>query len=685
MARFYYRDIGVLLILSIAAFSMDVNDSYNYILLITDIHNYYGTSCIMIVHSNRSSGKFTYTQKNRSYFQIIIVSDFNETTVTQIWSRSFSRGGIMTMIVSFSDVPRETKKYQGRTARPLYVVLLTANETMSEFGKVTRQIDISFPVWFVMFLPYRENPMKGFCRNPIGNPFNLIFNTEMLVLCYDQPVLTEWYALQDNRTRVSDLAVWKRGQRFRSKMENSLYTRRNNLYGEVLRTAYVEESTFVAMKDGVFTQFLGAVVHELSKSLNFTLEVVHAMTAYGNWNEETQSWTGVIGEVVSHVVDIGVAEFSITNHRLDVVDFTLPLILSRNRVYFKKPDSSSVQWSSYFKAFNRDIWTGIVCIILTAPIILTLMKTRCRIAMQIILDNYISVWGIFCQQGMSDFPDESSLRFAFMSIFALALIIMSAYSASLISFLTVSTISLPFTTLEEFAYHGSYRLIVFKNSADYDMIVSANDSVSSRLKRLLKNKQDLPLTASDGFHQVCSGKVGFYVTEVIKDAIGHTPCEVAYIEANKIDSLAIALRKGSPYTGLMNYELQRFKDNGVLMKLRKTFAELTTTYDKGYPVVTLGGIAPILAILAGGIVFGCLILILEKMYYNVWYSRRGESWRFVRKLKETRTKHWWKPNGMAEINWKSREKRTSNELGSAVVTVADKLHERFVRLSGIRE
>lgn len=60
---------------------------------------------------------------------------------------------------------------------------------------------------------------------------------------------------------------------------------------------------------------------------------------------------------------------------------------------------------------------------------------------------------------------------AFLSIFLSSLVILSAYAASLISFLTVSTVSLPFSSLEGFARHGSYKLIAFQNSADYDRIV----------------------------------------------------------------------------------------------------------------------------------------------------------------------------------------------------------------------
>lgn len=146
-----------------------------------------------------------------------------------------------------------------------------------------------------------------------------------------------------------------------------------------------------------------------------------------------------------------------------------------------------------FQTFHVSIWTAIVCIIVSSPILLTVMKTKGRIKMKILADNYIHVWGIYCQQGLSgessfenfhknsialrvrstfpEFPKENSMRLAFLSIFASALITVAAYSASLISYLTISTVNLPFSTVEGFVADGSYQLIVLKNSADYDSIM----------------------------------------------------------------------------------------------------------------------------------------------------------------------------------------------------------------------
>ncbi|XP_050480786.1 uncharacterized protein LOC126868881 [Bombus huntii] len=144
------------------------------------------------------------------------------------------------------------------------------------------------------------------------------------------------------------------------------------------------------------------------------------------------------------------------------------------------------------------------------------------------------------------------MRLAFLSIFLSSLIILSAYSASLTSFLTVSTVTLPFSTMEEFANYGSYKLITFRNSADYDMLIAANSTLFEKVKKLIKDKEDLPLTAHDGFLQVCNEKVGFYITEAIKNAI-NIPCETSFIDADRVDSLALVLQKHGQYTGVVNY------------------------------------------------------------------------------------------------------------------------------------
>jgi len=103
------------------------------------------------------------------------------------------------------------------------------------------------------------------------------------------------------------------------------------------------------MTNGTMGGFLGLLMAELSKAMNFTIKFMDPEKSYGSWNYAENMWTGAIGQLVYDEADIGVSEFAITPDRLNAVDFTMPLRRSRNRLYFRQPSSSDVSWSKYFK------------------------------------------------------------------------------------------------------------------------------------------------------------------------------------------------------------------------------------------------------------------------------------------------------------------------------------------------
>lgn len=70
--------IIILLLLSVSAFSVDINDANKYVLLIKDVHNYYKTSCIIIVCSN------SHTSKSCSLFSKIVCAKVVDLTVSRI-------------------------------------------------------------------------------------------------------------------------------------------------------------------------------------------------------------------------------------------------------------------------------------------------------------------------------------------------------------------------------------------------------------------------------------------------------------------------------------------------------------------------------------------------------------------------------------------------------------------------
>jgi len=64
------------------------------------------------------------------------------------------------------------------------------------------------------------------------------------------------------------------------------------------------------------------------------------------------------------------------------------------------------------------------------------------------------------------------------------------------------------------------------------------------------------------------------------------------------------------------FSLQRFKDNGIMSKLRDKH-HLTINPRKTYDTVALANVVPTLTVVAGGMILAAFIFIVEKAYYTV--------------------------------------------------------------------
>ena len=70
--------------------------------------------------------------------------------------------------------------------------------------------------------------------------------------------------------------------------------------------------------------YFGEVFNQLEKSLNFTYVLVPNDGVFGN--NDSGKWTGVVGMVHRGEVDVGIAHFTPTRYRKEVVDFAYPLM-----------------------------------------------------------------------------------------------------------------------------------------------------------------------------------------------------------------------------------------------------------------------------------------------------------------------------------------------------------------------
>ncbi|KAL6438179.1 hypothetical protein ACFW04_004413 [Cataglyphis niger] len=551
---------------------------------------------------------------------------------------------VMTLDVHFRQLQRSLRYYH-QIVQPIIIVIMPDFEAYVEFAEATSTYPMSFPVWLVLFLFTPANDTHDHCHQPIGNPFNLAFDTQMLVLCHNEDILQEWYSVKGETTKIFELAKWEDDLGFIPLTNLSLYDRRKDLEGVVLRAVTVKDipiSTRLGIRNYVGGLY-GKVVEELTHSLNFSLNIVSKLNDHGMWNHKNHSWSGVMNEIVSGRADFAIADMSMTSLRVRYVDFTLPLIISKNSLFIKEPGICGVKWLGYFQTFGFHIWVAIVVLIAVTPFLLSFMKTclESQNTVDLISDNFLCIWGIFCQQALIAFPRCSSLRVAYFTIFLTAVLITAHYSAALVCFLTSCIRVLPFRTIDEFVADGTYQLIVPRGSADYDVISfqskyeASKKTFSTKLMKLMKKESELPENVIDGFVQICKEKkVAYMILNALKKSVEMTiPCKLSSISTERIDNLGMILSKGNPYTAVINYHLQKFLDNGMMMRLRDRRFLTHPNESKAYTPVFMSNVIPILAILCGGIILSVAILIMEKIYYQ-YKKKKHQSRIFYRSKKQ---------------------------------------------------
>ncbi|XP_035732953.1 uncharacterized protein LOC118446415 isoform X4 [Vespa mandarinia] len=460
-----------------------------------------------------------------------------------------------------------------------------------------------------------------FSRSPPGNIFHLKFNSEMLVRCGTENILREWYSIDPNRTEIDDVATWSLEKGIINISPNSFYERRSNLQGLIMRAIVIRNSLFIRInKDGKLDGQFDRILEELIGMLNFTFDIVAELDEYGSWNPKEKSWSGAVGELYVGHADICLSGFSMTSARLNVVDFTLPLLTLKNYLYIKKPQLFAINWSSYFLAFSNFVWIVMFGILIFASILLAFFKIRYETDRNIgylLIDNFLEIWGIFCQQGLVDFPERSSLKIAYLSIFFLAVVLSAAYSAALISFLTSDVTILPFHSLEGFIADGTYQLIVLRGTADYDLFVNSGDPLGKKLRKFILKDEELPINIIEGVRKICENpKLAFYSSDEINKIVNFKiPCDMFPIETGRMDNLAMILSKNNPFREVINFHLQRFINNGMMNHLKETTSKMKSFgMIKHQPVCIINVISLIFFILIGIILSTC-ILIMEKFFF----------------------------------------------------------------------
>lgn len=136
--------------------------------------------------------------------------------------------------------------------------------------------------------------------------------------------------------------------------------------------------------------------------------------------------------------------------------------MRRLHLYIRDIGRDVKTWNAYLMPFEQDLWIAVASWILFSVVLFTIMGWLGYKSLSLqgydLIDHGLTPLSVVCNQGFNQKPDNTSTQMAAIVICLACGFILPAYSAFLISFLTVDRPLLPFTDFESFIKDGTYRL-----------------------------------------------------------------------------------------------------------------------------------------------------------------------------------------------------------------------------------
>ncbi|XP_046746480.1 probable glutamate receptor isoform X4 [Diprion similis] len=556
----------VLIAVSLAthiASSQLIRPNHVYQSLISGVHDYFNSTCIILLHAtiDPMATKGTINTVRLRNLQLYLSRERQ------------TRTAIMDLGTFTTKVGRSYFNIK----RPLFVILNDQGNVQQLLtNQVSTWITMAYPTWMI-FLSEGSRASDFFSRMDIP------FDCEFLVSESNgtMEVITEVYRVSPGDVlRDLPFGTWSPTDGVRT-TRLTFYQRRSNLFGKKLRVTSIENppmSTILTDEHGEMIGvggLFGRILEILQEKMNCTFEYI-ACDSWGSISPNG-TWNGMIALLNERKADLAASELVITTSRTQIVDFTIPIVSSRFRTYIQRPSFAFVKWRGYTAPFSTNIWMTAGSLIILSSIIIVWMEyaESClnhhkNLNNSRFTETILSVFGAFCGQGIMP-SSMTTARTIHLAIHLTAVILLAAYSGALVSFLAVQMFTMPFTTMEGLLEDGTYRFGVVSKSAEYNLFSNTSDLVLRALfEERMESDGQLPRNYLEGLQRVCEqNKYGFMITDTMVEALeNRVDCIIEALETMLQTSLAMAVAKNSPYRGIVNAKLS---SNGVLLNLGISF------------------------------------------------------------------------------------------------------------------
>ncbi|KAG8194658.1 hypothetical protein JTE90_003129 [Oedothorax gibbosus] len=393
-------------------------------------------------------------------------------------------------------------------------------------------------------------------------------------------------------------------------------------------------------------------IEELSRELKFSYEVrVVGDNKYGvEVDKKNGVWNGMIGEVLTGVADMAVADLTITSTRERVMDFTLPFMNTGISILFKKPTEKVKSLFSFLSPFSMEVWVITMAAFLGVSFVLFLVgrlspyewdnPNPCRQDDGIEENCFTllnSMWfaiSALMQQGCEVAPRSSSTRTAAGIWYFFTLIMISSYTANLAAFLTIEKVVYPIENAKDLAKQTKIKYGCLGSGSTRTFFEGSKIPTYEMMWNYMKNHPEVFVDSNEkGKEMVIAGNYAYLMESASIQFMTERECNLTQI-GGLLDhkGYGIATKKGNgSLSSWLSGGILHLQEMGVLHTLKERWwkqkrgggkcveAPSGTVRELG-----LGNVGGVFVVLLVGVLLACAVATLEFLWKFRKYSGSEE-------------------------------------------------------------
>ncbi|XP_068209540.1 glutamate receptor ionotropic, kainate glr-3-like isoform X3 [Palaemon carinicauda] len=310
----------------------------------------------------------------------------------------------------------------------------------------------------------------------------------------------------------------------------------------------------------LYVGYLIDVMETLAESLNFTYELVlpknESDYIFGVGEED--GFKGLVGMVVRKEAEIILSSLGYTRSRLKVIDFSTNIDYFERNLYIRQGATlSTVGWGTYAMSFDKWTWLSTVSLLILTSVVFWISMGIERNPPEDTVrfrDILFMFFSCTMQQGTPNVIESYRGRTVVWLYWFSCVVLYAAYTAVLTSYLTVSTESLPFTTLQQAVESfPEWQVGILEGTSLRQLINESKGIYPTLSDRLNKDPSLLVTSDAHGIEKVLTEKFVYFADTPALKYMLQDNCSVSEIHVGLFFSYGhLGLANHLPYVNILD-------------------------------------------------------------------------------------------------------------------------------------